>query len=65
MKVKMNQPVNWGDEIATPRQMIDAGKASVVVVDRFKATNRGKVRKATFVETPTGQCVEVSRYVTA
>lgn len=65
MRVKMNQRVRWSDgTIATPRQMLDSGRAEVRVVDRFAATSKGKPRRAVFVDekgTRTG--VEVSGYV--
>jgi hypothetical protein len=63
MPVKMNQLVNWGGIVATPRQMLDSGKAEVRVVANFRATSRGKPRRAVFVDrkgTMTG--VEVSGY---
>ena len=65
MKVKMNQLVKWSTgDIASPRQMIDEGKAIVRKVDKFQATSRGKPRKATFVDIiGTTSGVEVSGYV--
>lgn len=64
-RVKMTDPVNWGDGvIATPRQMIDAGKAIIRIVERFQGSARGPVRRAIFVDLVGTQCgVEVSGYV--
>jgi len=65
MIVKMSQLVKWADgTIASPREMIDTGKAEVHIVKRFQATSRGKPRKATFVDLiGTDSGVEVSGYV--
>jgi len=65
MKVKMNQLVRWSnDTVATPRQMLDNGQAEIVKYGNFKASNRGKPRKAIFVNLKgTMFGVEVSGYV--
>lgn len=64
-KVKMSQQVRWSDgTIATPREMLNNGKAEVRNV-RFMG-KRGLVRNAVFIDekgTKTG--VEVSGYVQA
>jgi hypothetical protein len=65
MRVKMDQLVNWGDgTTATPREMLNQGKAEIRVVERFQGSNRGRVRRATFVDLiGTQRGVEVSGYV--
>lgn len=65
-KVKMNQPVRWSDgTIATPREMLDQGRAVVNVVERLYSPRSAKgYRKATFVDAiEFDGCVEVSSYV--
>jgi hypothetical protein len=61
----MNQLVRWGDgTIATPRDMLDTGRATVRKVERFQATSKSTPRRATFVDVIGTQCgVEVSGYV--
>lgn len=65
MRVKMNDPIRWPDgTIATPREMLNAGKAEVRVCEKFKARSSSTPRRAVFVDligTMTG--VEVSGYV--
>lgn len=64
MAVRMDQLVNWDGIIATPRQMLDSGKAQVRLVKNFRATPRGKPRRAVFVDrVGTMSGVEVSGYV--
>jgi hypothetical protein len=61
----MDQLVNWGNgTIATPRHMLEAGKAEIRVVANFIRRSHSKPRRAVFVDligTQTG--VEVSGYV--
>lgn len=63
-KVKMTNPVNWGNgTIASPREMLDRGLAEVRICDNFYVRGGGR-RRAVFVDLigiMTG--VEVSGYV--
>ena len=65
MRVKMTDLVRWDDgTIASPRAMIDQGKAEIRVVERFQASSRGNPRRAVFVDRiGTQSGVEVSGYV--
>lgn len=65
MKVKMTDRVRWDDgTIATPRQMLDQGLAEIRIHQNFRATSRGKPRRAVFVDrVGTQSGVEVSGYV--
>lgn len=46
MRVKMTDLVRWDDgTIASPRAMLDQGKAEIRVVERFAARN-GQPRRA-------------------
>jgi hypothetical protein len=64
-RIKMDQLVRWDDgTVATPRAMLDSGRAEVRVIPRFQGSARAAVRKATFVDRiGTRSGVEVSGYV--
>ena len=60
----MDQLVQWGDVVASPRQMLSDGLAEVVTEKAFKGSAKGQPRKAAFVQLKgTTRSVEVSGYV--